>query len=179
MAILWLIIGFLIGLAVAWYYLGGRTKMLSGEGEAEASRQIGAGETAIAYNQDSDQLEKLQEQVRQRDGDISRLEADLADCRAKAANPPTTGASAAAAPAFAASSPTSSAPASGTGDDLTKIKGIGQVLQGKLNALGITTFRQIAEFTEADIERVNGKLDFPGRIEREGWVDQAKDFVGR
>ena len=175
MAILWLIIGFLIGLAVAWYYLGGRTKMLSGEGEAEASRQTGAGETAIAYSQDNDRLAELQEQVRQRDGTISRLEADLAECRTKAAStagPPATGGSAATAPA-------SSASASGAGDDLTKIKGIGQVLQGKLNALGITTFQQIAAFTEADIERVNGGLDFPGRIEREGWIEQARDFVGR
>jgi len=158
MAILWLIIGFLIGLAVAWNYLGGRTKMQSGESEAEASRQTGAGETAIAYSPDSDGLAELQEQVRQRDGKSSRLEAELAECRAKAASP-------------------ASSPASGTGDDLTKIKGIGQVLQGKLNALGITTFRQIAEFTEADIERVNAKLDFPGRIEREGWVEQAREFV--
>lgn len=53
------------------------------------------------------------------------------------------------------------------------------MLQGKLNALGITTFQQIAAFTEADIERVNGGLDFPGRIEREGWIEQARDFVGR
>ncbi len=62
-------------------------------------------------------------------------------------------------------------------DDLTRIKGIGPVLKGKLNDLGIVTFQQIADFTAADIERVNAQLDFPGRIEREKWVEQAKDFL--
>ncbi len=58
-------------------------------------------------------------------------------------------------------------------DDLTSINGIGEALQGKLANLGITSFRQIADFTPADIERVNTVLDFPGRIERERWVEQA------
>ena len=62
-------------------------------------------------------------------------------------------------------------------DDLTKIKGIGRVLEGKLHGLGVTTFRQIAEFSAADIDRINAVLDFPGRIEREQWVEQAKAFV--
>ena len=51
------------------------------------------------------------------------------------------------------------------------------MLKGKLNQLGITTFKQIAEFTPADMERVNAVLDFPGRIERERWVEQARKFV--
>lgn len=62
-------------------------------------------------------------------------------------------------------------------DDLTKIKGIGKVLNRKLNDLGVTTFAQIAAFTQEDIDRINEVLDFPGRIEREKWVDQAKDFA--
>ena len=65
----------------------------------------------------------------------------------------------------------------GADDDLTKIKGIGPVLKRKLNGLGITTFRQIADFTEADIARVNKTLNFPGRIERENWIDQAKELA--
>lgn len=62
-------------------------------------------------------------------------------------------------------------------DDLTKIKGIGKVLSQKLNDQGITTFAQIAAFSQADIDKINKVLDFPGRIEREKWVEQAKGFL--
>lgn len=48
------------------------------------------------------------------------------------------------------------------------------MLNKKLHKLGITSFQQIADFTPADIERVNEVLDFPGRIEREEWVEQAR-----
>lgn len=62
-------------------------------------------------------------------------------------------------------------------DDLTKIKGIGKVLSKKLNDQGITTFAEIAALSQADIDRINKVLDFPGRIEREKWVEQAKGFL--
>ena len=80
--------------------------------------------------------------------------------------------------AHAVTLPAGQTPGGGAADDLTKINGIGQVLKGKLNKLGITTFRQIADFTAADIERIDAVLDFPGRIEREKWVEQARDMVG-
>ena len=59
-------------------------------------------------------------------------------------------------------------------DDLERIRGIGPVLRQRLNKLGITTFAQIAAFTEADLARIDEVLDFKGRIVREGWVEQAK-----
>ena len=36
------------------------------------------------------------------------------------------------------------------------------------------TYAQIAAFKKADVEKVNEKLKFKGRIEREQWVAQAK-----
>jgi small subunit ribosomal protein S2 len=57
---------------------------------------------------------------------------------------------------------------------LTEINGIGPVIEGKLNGLGITTFQQIADFTAADVERIDEELSFKGRIEREEWIAQAK-----
>lgn len=62
-------------------------------------------------------------------------------------------------------------------DKLTRIKGIGPVLEGKLNSLGITQLSQIAIWGEPDIERVSEQLSFKGRIEREEWVKQAKDLM--
>ena len=62
-------------------------------------------------------------------------------------------------------------------DDLTKIKGIDPVLKEKLHGLGITSFQQIADFTQVDVDRANEVLDFPGRIEREQWIKQAKAIV--
>ena len=61
----------------------------------------------------------------------------------------------------------------GEGDDLTLISGVGATLVEKLNALGVTKFEQIAAFTDDDIAKVDERLDFKGRIEREDWVGQA------
>ena len=62
-------------------------------------------------------------------------------------------------------------------DDLTKISGVGPVIVGKLEKMGITTFRQIADFTADDITRVDDELNFKGRIDRDEWVKQAKEFL--
>ena len=62
-------------------------------------------------------------------------------------------------------------------DDLTRISGVGPVIVGKLEALGITTFQQVADFTADDIARIDGELNFKGRIDRDEWVKQAKEFL--
>jgi len=59
-------------------------------------------------------------------------------------------------------------------DDLKKISGVGPSLEKKLNAMGIKTYRQIATWKAADIKKADEKLNFKGRIQREGWVKQAK-----
>lgn len=59
-------------------------------------------------------------------------------------------------------------------DDLTQITGVGPALVKKLNDAGVTTFAQIASWKKADIEEMDEKLSFKGRIERDDWVKQAK-----
>lgn len=68
-------------------------------------------------------------------------------------------------------------PAEAAKDDLSKISGVGPVIVGKLEAMGITTFQQIADFTADDIARIDEELNFKGRIERDDWVAQAKEFL--
>ena len=63
------------------------------------------------------------------------------------------------------------------GDDLKKLSGVGPAIEKKLHALGVTTFAEIAAWTAEDIARVDDGLNFKGRIEREGWVEQAKTLV--
>ncbi|MEP3051031.1 MAG: hypothetical protein ABJP48_07995 [Erythrobacter sp.] len=63
----------------------------------------------------------------------------------------------------------------GLSDDLTVIKGLGPKLATMLNSLGITSYAQIAEWDDAEIDRIDAQLDrFAGRIRRDSWVDQAK-----
>lgn len=157
MAFFWFIAGAVVGFLIAWFY----------------------------FNQ------QCQARLANRDNEIARLRQDLADAKMKPGSdekpaPPAIAAAtraepekpvrhAPAAPPPAPESPLLDAPGLNVEpDDLTRIKGIGHVLQTKLNELGIVTYRQIADFTEADILRVNESLDFPGRIEREKWVEQAK-----
>ncbi|WP_224702490.1 NADH-quinone oxidoreductase subunit NuoE [Devosia aquimaris] len=86
-----------------------------------------------------------------------------------ASNAPAAKAESAAAPAMA---PLFTAP-EGAADDLKLISGVGPVLEGKLNALGITRWSQVAAFTEADIAKVDDALSFKGRITRDDWIKQA------
>jgi len=63
-------------------------------------------------------------------------------------------------------------------DDLTKISGIGGWIKEKLNMLDIFTFRQISNFTKDDVEAVTEAIEyFPGRIERDEWILQARELV--
>ncbi len=66
----------------------------------------------------------------------------------------------------------------GKPDDLTTIGGIGPKIQDVLFKLGIFHFDQIAAWTPENIAWVNQHLDFAGRIEREGWVEQAVVLAG-
>lgn len=59
------------------------------------------------------------------------------------------------------------------GDDLTRIKGIGPKLNRFLNELGICSYSQLAELTNENIEWLDSRLHFKGRIRRENWVGQA------
>jgi predicted flap endonuclease-1-like 5' DNA nuclease len=62
-------------------------------------------------------------------------------------------------------------------DDLKLIHGIGPSIEKKLNALGIYSFRQISEFTPRAIDEITQTIKFfPGRIERDKWVSQARNF---
>jgi large subunit ribosomal protein L21 len=62
-------------------------------------------------------------------------------------------------------------------DDLSLIGGVGPVIVKKLSGLGYTTFKQIAEMTPEQIADVDEKLNFKGRIEREEWIEQAKELM--
>ena len=64
-----------------------------------------------------------------------------------------------------------------TGDDLTKLSGVGPVLAKKLQEAGVTSFAQIASWTAEDIATFDEKLNFKGRIERDGWLEQAKELA--
>lgn len=60
-------------------------------------------------------------------------------------------------------------------DDLSRIKGLGPKLKGILAGLGVTSFAQIAAWSDEDIARIDAQLGtFAGRPARDNWVEQAK-----
>ncbi len=62
-------------------------------------------------------------------------------------------------------------------DDLKLIVGIGPVLERMLQMMGVATYRQIARWSERDIDEFDAKLhEFPGRIRRDAWVTQAREL---
>ncbi|MEM9180998.1 MAG: hypothetical protein AAGA89_14890 [Pseudomonadota bacterium] len=62
----------------------------------------------------------------------------------------------------------------GAADDLTRIKGVGPKLSRRLNELGIYHFKQIADWSVDQAHWVDDYLAFKGRVERDGWVKQAR-----
>ena len=69
---------------------------------------------------------------------------------------------------------TLSAPRGGKADDLKLLKGVGPKLEQTLQDLGFYHFDQVAKWTDAEVAWVDTRLKFKGRIQRDGWIEQAK-----
>lgn len=59
-------------------------------------------------------------------------------------------------------------------DDLKLLSGVGPVLEEKLNSAGVYRFEQIANWTEANARAFDELLSLKGRVEKDGWIVQAK-----
>jgi predicted flap endonuclease-1-like 5' DNA nuclease len=150
----------LIGLATAWFVFRAsrRTKITGGsdgDGAADTAGDVlDEGAAPAARNQalidSAPAAQKL---------------ADPLKALEKKAEPvPTAAPAAAPKPAAGASA-----------DDLTQIKGVGKKLSAMLGEQGVTSFAQIAAWSEADINRIDPLLGrFSGRIRRDQWVTQAQ-----
>jgi predicted flap endonuclease-1-like 5' DNA nuclease len=64
-------------------------------------------------------------------------------------------------------------------DDLKLIKGIGPVLERRLHELGVKSFADLAALTPERVKEIDEAIEFPGRIERERWIEQAKELLAR
>jgi len=65
----------------------------------------------------------------------------------------------------------------GAPDDLSKLAGSGPQIVKKLNDAGIFHFWQIAAMSPADVAKIDGSAKLGGRIDREGWVAQARGML--
>jgi predicted flap endonuclease-1-like 5' DNA nuclease len=74
--------------------------------------------------------------------------------------------------------PTISSQEAPEADDLTLIDNIGPFLQGKLNEADIYSYKQIANWQEADIVTYTNLIGYiPGIIQRDDWVGQARGLA--
>ncbi|CTQ56938.1 hypothetical protein LP7551_05502 [Roseibium album] len=65
----------------------------------------------------------------------------------------------------------------GVADNLKAISGVGPKLESALNEAGIFHYWQIASLTTEQIEALDSKLDFRGRIARDNWIAQAQHLT--
>lgn len=62
-------------------------------------------------------------------------------------------------------------------DELTDIRGIGNVIARKLHQLGIYRYKELAALTDDDLERAQMLIpDFQRRMNRDQWQDQARSL---
>lgn len=61
--------------------------------------------------------------------------------------------------------------------NLSLISGVGPTIEKKLRAAGITSWNDIAAWSEADVAKWDEELKLRGRATREEWVAQAKDLL--
>ncbi|HEY1736269.1 MAG TPA: 30S ribosomal protein S2 [Methylovirgula sp.] len=65
----------------------------------------------------------------------------------------------------------------GAPDDLAKLHGVGPQIVKKLNAAGIFHYWQIGAMTPEDAGTVDRDLKLGGKIERDGWIAQARTLA--
>jgi predicted flap endonuclease-1-like 5' DNA nuclease len=169
------VIAFVIAIVVA-YRAGARSKARDTQSLAAASPALPAGpaeppgESARPVAVDLDgaselpQLHAFAEERRKLFGDLADARADVARYRQIVID-------------IEHNAPPPLLDAPGTPDDLKLIVGVGPVIERMLYQLGIGTYRQIARWTERDIDDFDARLaEFPGRIRRDAWVTQARSL---
>jgi small subunit ribosomal protein S1 len=62
-------------------------------------------------------------------------------------------------------------------DDLKQLTGVGPAYEKKLNGIGVFTFQQVSKLNKKSIDILESLLKSPGRVERDGWVKQAKELA--
>ena len=65
----------------------------------------------------------------------------------------------------------------GAPDDMMKLHGVGPQVVQKLSDGGIFHFWQIAAMKPEDVAKLDHDLKLGGRIERDGWVQQARELM--
>ncbi len=65
----------------------------------------------------------------------------------------------------------------GSNDDLTKINGISAELALRLNAINVTQYAQIAEFSGEDMANVDEFLSLNGAMDKNDWVGQSRALL--
>jgi predicted flap endonuclease-1-like 5' DNA nuclease len=68
-------------------------------------------------------------------------------------------------------------PPYGEQDDLRLLSGVDAATAQRLNALGVWTYAQIARWSDENARWIGSYLAFPGRVEAENWVAQARERV--
>ncbi|MFK4794124.1 hypothetical protein [Sphingobium sp. ZW T5_29] len=151
---LWLLVGLLVIIALV-FLLAGRGKAdVRGEDAQVAALKASAPDTAPVPT--------------------APVRAPVAEPVASPAPEPVIAVESVVAPTTIPTSPSVAMPA-GEGDNLLRMKGVGPKLNQQLIDLGVTRYAQIANWTDADIAAIDGKLgNFKGRPVRDQWVDQAK-----
>ena len=199
------VFGMLVGIGLTWFLLGRAMADEQNARDSAAQARIAAlqnelAESDAALNETKDRLIAVQLDARAVEAKASPLQAELAQAKRAAEQAmeqemrqreltaqlrdELTALKRGSAPKAAprkAPEPAPAAPAAGgtaKADDLTVIKGIGKVIEKKLHEMGITSFRQIAAMTPEDAHRVNEAIEFPGRVERENWIEQARTLSG-
>lgn len=65
----------------------------------------------------------------------------------------------------------------GAPDDLKKLHGVGPQLEAKFNEAGVFHYWQFAAMSPEQVAELDTKLKLGGRVEREGWLDQARALI--
>ncbi len=65
----------------------------------------------------------------------------------------------------------------GAPDDMSKLHGVGPQVVQKLNDAGVFHYWQLAAMAPADVVQLDQQLKLGGRIERDGWVQQARELL--
>ncbi|RJY07954.1 helix-hairpin-helix domain-containing protein [Aurantiacibacter aquimixticola] len=196
---IWIVVALVIGVVVAWWvFNASRTTKVEVEDKADgapAKRNQALIDAPPAAKSGSMSTEKLHEESAenlvhdQQDAQAAKSEASPGNISAAANTDQIAAAPAAADAEAGAAVPAREAmkqvpadmakdapakPAAGH-DDLKRIKGVGPKLVTILHEQGVTSFKQIAAWDDAQIDRIDEKLGrFQGRIRRDDWVEQAR-----